>query len=407
MNRRLTRALSVCLPLLLLTVLLSGCWERKELNELAFVLALGLDKAESGYKVTMQVVIPSSITSQSAGGAGGGGVPVVTYSYKVPTIYESLRKFNLISSRTAYFGHIRVLVLGEELARSGIGETLDVLKRSREPRMDFYTLVAKQTTAESILKVLTPLDRLPANKLFNALDKSYKISARTVAVTLDTLIEDMLYEGINPVLTGVEVTGDAAAGDKKSNIEQTTPSARLRYEDVAVFRKDKLIGWLDEEETVGYNYITDKVTKNTGHFKDKDGSIVVIEGLQAKTKRKVKIINGEPHIYLRAEAFCNVEEVEGADKLDTEGKIRSLEEESEDRIVQRMKDVVEQVNSRYNVDIFGFGRSIYRTSPGTWARLQEQNREGYLRSLPIHYEASVTINRIGLIDNSFLEDIKE
>lgn len=66
----MAKALAACIPLLLLPMLLSGCWERKELNELAFVLGLGLDKAEDGYKVSMQVVIPSSITSQSAGGSG-------------------------------------------------------------------------------------------------------------------------------------------------------------------------------------------------------------------------------------------------------------------------------------------------------------------------------------------------
>lgn len=407
MNRRIIKALTACLPLLLLPLLLSGCWERRELNEVAFVLGLGLDKAEKGYKVTMQVVIPSSITSQGAGGSGAGGVPVVAYSFTVPTIYESLRKFNLTSSRTAYMGHIRVLVVGEELAREGLGETLDVLKRSREPRMDFFVMVARKTTAENVLKVLTPLDRLPANKLFNALDKSYKVSAKTVAITLDDFIEKLLDQGVNPVLTGVEVQGDPDEGEKKTNIEQTTPSARLRYSGVALFEKAKMAGWMNDNETVGYNYIIDNVTKNTGHNKDKDGSLVVIEALQTSTKRKVKFINGKPHIYLKVEALCNVEEIEGPDKLDTESKIRYLEKISAERIVTRMKESVQTISSQYNVDIFGFGQSIYRANPQAWAKLQEQNKEGYLKELPVHYDASVTINRIGTIDNSFLDDIKE
>lgn len=407
MNTRIMRVLRKGIPLLLLPVLLSGCWERKELNELAFVLALGLDKAENGYDVTMQVVIPSSITSQSAGGAGGSGVPVVTYTFNVPTIYESLRKFNLVSSRSAYLGHIRVLVVGEALARDGLGETLDVLKRSREPRMDFYAMVARKSTAEDVLKVLTPLDRLPANKLFNALDKSYKVSAKTAAVTLDRFIEDLLYEGKHPVLTGVEVQGDPEAGGDKSNIERTSPKTRLRYDNVAVFRGAKMLGWMDDNETVGYNYVINNVTKNTGHFLTEDRSKVVIEALQSTTRRKVKIIDGEPHIYLKVEAVSNVEEVEGKSKLDTEQEIRNFEEEAEDRIIERMKEAVKEVNKRFNVDIFGFGQSIYRSSPKTWAKLQQQNKEGYLKELSIHYDASVTINRVGTIDNSFLEDIKE
>ncbi|WP_339310076.1 Ger(x)C family spore germination protein [Paenibacillus sp. FSL M7-0896] len=407
MTSRIKRAVAACLPLLLLSLLLSGCWERKELNELAFVLALGFDKAEKGYNVTMQVVIPSSISSQNAGGTGGSGVPVVVYNFNVPTIYESLRKFNLISSRSPYMGHIRVLVIGEELAREGVGETLDVIKRSREPRMDFYVMVARKTTAENVLKVLTPLDRLPATKLFSSLDKSYRISSKTVAVTLDKFIEDLLYQGENPVLTGVEVLGDPEAGSEKTNVEQTDPRTKLRYDSVAVFKKDKMIGWIDDNLTIGYNYVTDNVTKNTGNFKDEHGTLIIIEALTSATRRKVKIIDGEPHIYLSTEALCNVEEIEGDYKLDTEDQIKLLEEVTEDRVVIRMKEAVEGISKQFNVDIFGFGQSIYRKSPKAWERLKERKGEGYLKTLHVHYEASVTINRIGTIDNSFLEDIKE
>ncbi|WP_244444795.1 Ger(x)C family spore germination protein [Paenibacillus camerounensis] len=406
MMRQLRRALCSLLPLVLLPMLLSGCWERRELNELAFVLALGIDKAESGFKITMQVVIPSAISSQN-GGAAGGGVPVASYSFTAPTIYESLRQFNMTVSRSAYMGHIRVLVIGESLAREGVSPMLDVLKRSREPRMDFYVMVAKGGTAEEALNVLSALDRLPANKLYNALDKSYKVSARTVAVTLDRFIEDLLYQGKNPVLTGVEVKGDPDAGGEKRNTERTNPKTKLRYESVAVFRKDKMLGWLSAEEVAGYNYITDNVIKNTGHVDGDEDGLVVIEALKSKTRRKVKFIEGEPHIYLDIEALCNVEEVTGRDQLDEDKIILDLERKAEKRIVMRMKQSVEQINDRFNVDIFGFGQSIFEANPKAWTRLLEQSGGDYLKSLPVHYKATVIINRIGAIDNSFIDQIKE
>ncbi|MBY0013360.1 Ger(x)C family spore germination protein [Paenibacillus typhae] len=407
MSRAVRRTVNTLLPLMLISMLLSGCWERQELNELAFVLALGIDKADEGYKITMQVVIPSAISSQSGGGAGSGGVPVASYSFTASTIYEALRKFNMTVSRSAYMGHIRVLVIGEPLAREGVGPTLDVLKRSREPRMDFYVMVAKGGTAEEALNVLSALDKIPANKLFNALDKSYKISARTVAVTLDRFIEDLLYQGTNPVLTGVEVIGDPDAGGAKANTERTNPKTKLRYESVAVFKKDKMLGWLSEAEVAGYNYITNNVKKNTGHVKGNADSFVVIEALRSTTRRKVRIIDGKPHIYLDIEAICNVEEVTGKERLDAERDILELEKKAEERIVRRMEQSVEQINERFNVDIFGFGKSIFEANPKVWAKLQEQSGDDYLKSLPVHYKATVIINRIGAIDNSFVDQIGE
>lgn len=407
MNKKIVKGVLRLMLALQFTVLLSGCWERKELNEVAFVLGIGIDKAETGYTVSMQVVIPSAISSQASGGGGSNGVPVVVYKFTVPTFYDAQRKLNLDSSRTSYLGHIRVLVIGEELARSGVGEILDVFKRSREPRMDFYVMVARDTTASDVLNVLTPMDKLPANKLFSSLDNSYKNSAKTVAVTLDDFIENLLSQGDNPVLTGVEVMGDPKEGEDKSNVERTMPKARLEYHTVAVFKKDKLIGWLNERETIGYNYINDKVTSHSGSIAGEDGKPIIIEALQASTKRKVKIIDGEPHIYLSVKTLCNIEEVQSAENLESESTIKRLEKETEKRIIERMQNTVEQVNNRFNVDIMGFGQSIYHANPKAWAKLQQKKGDDYLKSLPIHYSASVVINRVGLTDNSFLEKIKE
>lgn len=68
MNKKLVRGALRLMIALQFTLVLSGCWERKELNEVAFVLGIGIDKAETGYTVSMQVVIPSAISSQSNGG---------------------------------------------------------------------------------------------------------------------------------------------------------------------------------------------------------------------------------------------------------------------------------------------------------------------------------------------------
>ncbi|MGN7760910.1 Ger(x)C family spore germination protein [Paenibacillus sp. 22594] len=407
MDLKKGRTFSMLLFAVLGPLLLSGCWERTELNEMAFVLGMGLDKAESGYRVTMQVVIPSAISSQTVGGSGGGGVPVVVSSFTVPTIYEADRQYSLLSSRDIYKGHIRVLVIGEELAHAGIAEALDVFQRSREPRNDYYVMVAKDATAEEVLKVLTPLDKLPANKLFYAMEKSHKSSARTVAVPLNEFIENMIYEGINPVLTGVELSGSAKEGEMMSNLDKSTPRTKLQYRSVAVFKKDKMIGWLKDNEVVGYNYISNRVNHSSGPVKGDDGKPIVIEALHTSTKRKVKIIDGEPHIFIHVKAECNVEEVESKDNLESEKVITELEKKTEERIIFLMKSAVEQINEDFNLDIMGFGQLIYRAKPKVWARLQQQKGDDYLKSLPIHYSASVSITRIGVTDKSFIGDIKE
>jgi spore germination protein KC len=133
----------------------------------------------------------------------------------------------------------------------------------------------------------------------------------------------------------------------------------------------------------------------------------VVGALQTSTSRKVKIENGKPHIYLHVKATCNVQESESLDDLSKEETIKELEQKAEDRIIYRMQSAVEHINERFNADIMGFGESIYRSKPKAWVRLKEEYGDDYLKSLVIHYKATVRINRIGLIDKSIIGDIKE
>lgn len=403
MMRTLKSTLCGFVLILMLPALLSGCWERKELNELAFVLGYGLDKEGDHYKVTMQVVVPSEIATSTA---KGGGTPVSIYEFKVKTIFEALHEFTLMSSRSSYLGHIRVLVLGEELARAGIAPVLDVIIRSREPRTDFFVIVARDAQASEVLRFLTPLDKLPANRLFYSLHTSSQSTARTSPVTIDKLVDRLVAEGRNVALSGIQIVGDRTVDGDANNLKSTKPQASLKFQGLAVFKKDKLVGWLNEEETIGYNYIMDEVKSSAGPVEGEDGKTIVMEAIRTSTKRKVKIINGEPNIYISVRATLNIQASQSTDKLDDDRVIRELEKKAEERIIYLMENAAKHIIEKYNTDIMGFGQLIYQSHPKEWEKLKEQ-RENYLKTLPVHYQASVHIDRIGIIDKSFQGDIKE
>jgi spore germination protein KC len=56
---------------LVASLLLGGCWDQVEIEELAFALAVGLDQGTGGnLAVTLQVAVPPP---QGSGAASGGG----------------------------------------------------------------------------------------------------------------------------------------------------------------------------------------------------------------------------------------------------------------------------------------------------------------------------------------------
>lgn len=67
----LIRTFRVALMLLLCTLFIAGCWDRKEINDIAFVIGIAVDKEEENYRSSLQIALPGQ--SGTTGSSGGGG----------------------------------------------------------------------------------------------------------------------------------------------------------------------------------------------------------------------------------------------------------------------------------------------------------------------------------------------
>lgn len=116
--------------------LTTGCWNRRELNELAIATGMAIDITDDDqYLVTVQIVNPGEVASKQAKGTQAS---VTTFEAKAGSISEAIRKMTTNAPRKIYLSHLRILVLSEELAKHGIGKSLEFLSRDHEMRTDFY-----------------------------------------------------------------------------------------------------------------------------------------------------------------------------------------------------------------------------------------------------------------------------
>lgn len=53
--------LCICISIV---VFVTGCWNRRELNELAIAVGMGIDKSGDQYEVSVQVVEPSEVAGK-------------------------------------------------------------------------------------------------------------------------------------------------------------------------------------------------------------------------------------------------------------------------------------------------------------------------------------------------------
>ena len=157
--------LSMLAPFLLLV---SGCWDRNEMNDLAIVLAAGIDMDENKKThLSAQIFVPRQSGGSTAASGGSEGKPsgvTMVVSAQGDNIADAMTMLQRSVSRHVFWGHCEVIVFGKQASKGGLPQYLDFLLRYyqfREHARVFYC----DTRAEKMLGLMPPLERSSAEAL--------------------------------------------------------------------------------------------------------------------------------------------------------------------------------------------------------------------------------------------------
>ena len=157
-------AKSLLIIILALALIVSGCWDRVELEDVAWVQAIGFDKGPEDFlTTTLEIGIPRTLRGggpMTAAGAGGPSYATTTIVARDFSGALDLAALNL--GRRMSLLHTQLYLFGEELARSDIRSVVTSLDRHREARGSILVAVA-HGRAEDILRVNnSPLEVSPS-----------------------------------------------------------------------------------------------------------------------------------------------------------------------------------------------------------------------------------------------------
>lgn len=359
-----SKALFILL-ILLFVPLLSACTAR-ELNTFSLVTALGIDKDEAGYMVTYQILNPKAIASEK----NANEAPFVLYSEKGNSLDEIDKRVTTQASRKMYATHVRSIVIGEDVARDGLKEILDYLFRSNEYRTDYYFIIAKGTTAKQILSTVTTVETVSGMKLHETIENSKKWWAPTNSLKIVELINDINAKGNNPVLAGVEFYETTEDMDTIENLKESSPG-KVKFTALGAFRDDKLVGWLDESESLAFTNIVSK-TKNTASSVDyNENTHVALNIVTKKTKIKASLSDGKPVINVMLSAEMMITAAAGDVDFTDQENLDKLNSMANEKTIANCKKVLDKAQNELKTDIFGFGESIHRAYPKVWNELKD------------------------------------
>ncbi|MED3683969.1 Ger(x)C family spore germination protein [Bacillus thuringiensis] len=392
------------LVIIIMVIFLTGCWDQKELNEISINLALGIDKIGDQYLISYQIVNPGEVGVSKG---GNGRAPVILAQVKAKDISTALRKITTVIPRRLYLGHLRMLIINEQIAKEGLSKILDFFLRSNTVRSDFYIAIAKNTKAANVLKVLTPLEKIPSNQMFSSLKVSHELWAPTITITITELSDKLMTPGIHPVITGITVKGKVAQGEKNENVQSSDPKAIVQFVQNAVFKNDRLIGWLNPNQNKGYNYITNNVHNTIGTIPCLKGGHFNIEVIKSKTKIKGIVKNNNPKIKISTNLKATISEVQCSHlNLEDPKTISKLEKNTEKKLKELIESSLSVAQEKYKIDIFGFGEEIHRTDYKYWRKVKK-NWDKQFEFLPVTVTTNVKIEHTNTSKNSILNKTSE
>lgn len=378
------------LLILLVSIILTGCWDLKDINRRVMVVALGLDLAErtetenyeyiSMVKLTAQVAIPEKLS-------GGAGQPLTIGAEAVWNVSAIGRNVSMcyvnLQQRLQdelFLGHTRVLVISEDLAREGLSRYMNFFRNNPEFRRLSYLLIS-ENKAEDLLNTFPKTANLQAIYLMNLIEDEIQRQTMPDLPFIEIAIRDVT-SGVDPI--AVLISSDKETGN-------------IKYSGLAVFRGDRMVGKLDVEETWSYLQLAEGKLSGLQVVRDVESEIGRLSIVFKDLKRKMRLVLTEKGNFkfeckLSFEGIIFSQEVPAV--YTKEIYLDQLENRVSTEVKREIETVFYKVQQKYNADIFGFGELVKTYMPEEWKRIEDWHEE--FKKVELELDVETIIRKSGM-----------
>ncbi|MFD2371552.1 Ger(x)C family spore germination protein [Brevibacillus sp. GCM10020057] len=377
------------LLIVLCSLVLGGCWDRTEINDLAIITVAAVDKAENDHiRLSVQLFVPRALGAggaSSGGSSAGGGKLTMMQSSEGVNIADAMSKLQTKIPREIFWGHCKVYLFGEEVAKKGLSDHIDFLVRHPEPRNRSYLYVSKGN-GHDLLKLTPLLERSTAEVLREF--ANLHIGMPLTLVDYRNMLRGESEAAAIPMVENGKKINHLSEVQKKSTLTGT-----------AIFKKDKMIGTLTLAETRGMLWLRNEVTRAAISVKVKDeAGVVSVNPIRSTTKLIPTVENGK--WLMRVQVDTEADVVENGTRLDLMRPelLQMVKNAVRSDIEQRMRSALDVLQHKLNADVVNFAAAFHRKYPKEWEKANPHWDEIFPQ-VDVDMQVNVEIRRPGLIAN--------
>ena len=379
------------LLLILITLtFLTGCYNYRELNDLAIVTAVSISKEKDNYNIAVQVVNPKKDQDTSS----SNEPDFIVYKSKGETLQAAFESLVKESPKRMYKTQMQILIIDEKMAKNNIKEVFEYLARDPEIRNEFNVLIGK---SDNILETLTPLDNLSSQNILDSLKASSKYLGNTNLLTFNELLSDYQNEKTEMAIPVIKLTSQKNKDDKNTEkiLEKTTTTPAIVLDNISIFKDNKLIGYLSTKETVSYNFINNNITL-TNIKKDYPNNKYIAYKI-LKSKSKLEVTPKKHTITLTIKGNAEINEATYNIDLSKEKNIKKLEKSLNKRLEKMITSSFNSTRKKYNSDIYGFEDLYYKNDPKYYNKIKKDWDSKEFQKIKLKVKSNIKIVEQGNI----------
>lgn len=339
--------------LIVFCLLTGGCNPMPEIQNMAYVTALGVDY-EDGKWVAYAQILNFATVAQTEQISLGKSFPVWVGKGKGDTLALALSDVSRTAQLRLFWGHVKVVVMTENALKLGVNNVYGTINRYREVRYNVLVYGTNRAirdvfTQKSILN-LSPLD----TAMFTASQMS---SAQSIVlpITGNQIIAYLNEEGYPAYIPSIDL-------DKADWTEERKAKSMFLISGAYFFRDMKMVGWMSTEQLSGIRWAASRL-QSTPIEVDRDGAAIASMMFEHPRMRiHPYVVGGEPRFDIKVQANGYLME------MVKETDLKTLTEYAAEDIRKEI-EATYQNGLRMQTDPFKLGLQLYRSNPKEFRKI--------------------------------------
>lgn len=336
-----------------LLLLLTGCWNSRDIQNMAYITAVGLDYEDGQYIAYSQVLNFQNIARTEAQQVGGQ-VPIWVGRSSGRTVTEALGALNDTSQLRLFWGHVKVIVATERMLKTGARNAYDAINRYREIRYN----VLVYGTKEKLDDILTQKSLLDLSPLESFLFSPGKVNARIspiLPVDANHIIAAVNEPADPAILPSIGINHDSWEENKRKKPMFAITGAYF-------FRGNKMIDWMSVEEMMGARWTCSDIARAEIAVPDREHPAASLLLSRPRYSITPVISGSDVRFKIRVKVKGTLNELYKANSVD------QLERMAEEVVTSELKDTFLKGIAK-RCDVLRLQRALYRKHPAKWQQL--------------------------------------